>query len=140
MQAVILDSNILVKLVINEPGSDEVRRRVEELLRGGFNLYTVDLALPEALNALWKHAKLNGGLDEGETLNAAEDLVQIYSRLNVLESKVLYREALELAPSLNITVYDALYIAAARKSGAKLYTSDRKLKDAASKYTIIFEP
>ncbi|MEM2687630.1 MAG: hypothetical protein QW796_04705 [Thermoproteota archaeon] len=60
MQPIILDSNILVKLVVNEPGSSEVRKRIEALLEGGFNLYTVDLALPEALNALWKHAELEG--------------------------------------------------------------------------------
>ncbi|MEM2939887.1 MAG: type II toxin-antitoxin system VapC family toxin [Candidatus Bathyarchaeia archaeon] len=140
MQPIILDSNILVKLIVNEPGSSEVRKHIEALLEGGFNLSTIDLALPEALNALWKHAKLSGALDENETLNAAEDLIQIYSRLNIIESKMLYREALEMALNLNITVYDALYIAAARKSGAKLYTADRKLKDAASRYTIILEP
>jgi len=66
--------------------------------------------------------------------------MQIYSRLKIFESKMLYREALKLALSLNITVYDALYMAAARKSGAKLYTADEKLKDVASRYTIIFEP
>ncbi|MEM1538407.1 MAG: type II toxin-antitoxin system VapC family toxin [Candidatus Nezhaarchaeales archaeon] len=96
--------------------------------------------MTEALNALWKHVKLNGDLDESEVLNAAEDLMQIYSRLKIFESKMLYREALKLALSLNITVYDALYMAAARKSGAKLYTADEKLKDVASRYTIIFEP
>ncbi|MEM2687631.1 MAG: type II toxin-antitoxin system VapC family toxin [Thermoproteota archaeon] len=79
-------------------------------------------------------------MDGGEALNAAEDLMQIYSRLVVLESRELHREALELALSLNVTVYDALYVAAARKSGAKLYTADRKLKDTSSRYMIIFEP
>ncbi|MEM2170062.1 MAG: type II toxin-antitoxin system VapC family toxin [Candidatus Bathyarchaeia archaeon] len=132
-----LDSNILVKLVVNEPGSSEVREHMEALLEGGFNLCTVDLALPEALNALWKHVKLEGDLDGDEAMNAAEDLMQVYSRLVVLEFKKLRREALELALSLNITVYDAIYVAAARKLGAKLYTADRKLKDTASKHVII---
>lgn len=50
--------------------------------------------------------KLEGDLDENEALNAAEDLMQIYSRLVVLESKKLYREALELALSLNLKVYE----------------------------------
>ncbi|MBS7611780.1 type II toxin-antitoxin system VapC family toxin [Candidatus Bathyarchaeota archaeon] len=139
MQTVILDSNILVKLVANEPGSDEVRKHIEALLEGGSDLYTVDLALLEALNALWKHAKLSGDLDESEALNASEDLIQIYTRLNILESKMLYREVLELALSLNITVYDALYIAATRKLGAKLYTADRRLRDIASRYAIMLE-
>ncbi|MBS7613186.1 type II toxin-antitoxin system VapC family toxin [Candidatus Bathyarchaeota archaeon] len=139
MQTVILDSNILVKLVANEPGSDEVRKHIEALLEGGSDLYTVDLALLEALNALWKHAKLSGDLDESEALNASEDLIQIYTRLNILESKMLYREVLELALSLNITVYDALYIAATRKLGAKLYTADRRLRDIASRYVIMLE-
>jgi len=75
-------------------------------------------------------------LNGDEALNAAEDLMQVYSRLVVLESKELYREALELALSLNITVYDALYVAAARKLGAKLYTADRKLIDMASRMVI----
>jgi len=57
MQLIILDSNILAKLVVNEPGSSEVRKHIEALLERSFNLCTVDLALPKALNALWKHAK-----------------------------------------------------------------------------------
>lgn len=132
MQSVVLDSSILVKLVVNEPGSDEVRKRVKALLEEGFDLCTVDLALPEALNALWKHAKLRGDLSESEALSAAEDFVQIYRRLVVLRSEVLYREALELALSLGLTVYDALYVAAARRMGARLYAEDRELRDAVS--------
>jgi len=33
LQSIILDSNILVKLVVNEPGSSEVRKYIEALLR-----------------------------------------------------------------------------------------------------------
>ena len=38
MQPIVLDSNILVKLVVNEPGSSEVSEHVEALLEGGFRI------------------------------------------------------------------------------------------------------
>ena len=40
---------------------------------------------------------------------------------------------MDIAISQNLTVHDSLYVAAARKMRAKLYTADRKLFEASRK-------
>mgnify|MGYP000297663756 CR=1 FL=1 len=57
-QTMILDSNVLIKLIVNEPNSEKARRRIREVIEENFSLYTIDIALAESLNALWKHTKI----------------------------------------------------------------------------------
>lgn len=123
----VLDSNILVKLVVTEPGSEQARTTVTRFLERGCSLYTVDLALAESLNALWKHAKMHEDLETEDAKSAAQDLNEIYDKLNVLTTLELSEQALDIALTKNITVYDSLFISAARKLKASLYTADQKL-------------
>ncbi|MBS7658911.1 MAG: type II toxin-antitoxin system VapC family toxin [Candidatus Bathyarchaeia archaeon] len=122
-----LDSNILIKLVINEPGSEKAEKYIKEALRKGCSIYTVDIALAECLNTLWKHAKLHKDLKEEEAKSAAQDLIEIYDKLNIFTTREVFDEATSLALTWNITVYDSIYIAAAKKIKAILYTADQKL-------------
>lgn len=119
-----------MKLVLAEPGSEKVRSRVEKALEEGCSLYAVDMALIEGLNAIWKHAKLYGALNDDEALSAARDLAEIYDNLNILTTRDLLEEAIGLALKRSITVYDSLQVAAARKLKAILYTADQKLYNA----------
>jgi len=119
-----------VKLVLAEPGSKEARATVTGFLREGFSPYTVDLALAESLNALWKHVRLHRDLEAGDAMSAVKDLTVIYDGLKVLTAREISEEAMDLALNKEITVYDSLYIAAARRLKATLYTADRKLYDA----------
>jgi len=129
----VLDSNIIIKLVITEPGSEEVRKFILESLEKGASMYSVDIALAEALNALWKHVSIHRDLKVEDAESAAEDLARIYGKLNIVATGEVSREALKLSLTHNITVYDALYIAAARKLKATLYTADGKLYRVARK-------
>ena len=131
--SLVLDSNILVKLVTSEAGSDEARKTVTASLRDGCTPHTVDAALAEALNALWKHAKIHGDLDAEEALLASQDLLKIWSRLNVIPTSELSKESLDTAVTLNISVYDSLLVAAARKVRARLYTADKRLFEVSRK-------
>ena len=127
MQPLVLDSSILVKLVLAEPGSEKVRSRIGKALEEGCSLYAVDIALIEGLNAIWKHAKLYKALKEGEALSAAKDLAEIYDGLNILTVRELLEEAMKIALKLGITVYDSVQVAAAQRLKATLYTADQKL-------------
>lgn len=131
--SLVLDSNILVKLVTNEAGSGEARESVMESLRDGCSLYTVDAALAEGLNALWKHVKMHGDLEAEEAGLAAQDLSKIWERLNVLSTRELFEEAVDIAITQNVAVYDSIYVAAARKMRAKFFTADKKLFEASRK-------
>lgn len=128
--SLVLDANILVKLVIAEPGSERVRTSITSYLRNGYSLHSLDLGLAESLNALWKHVKIHEDVKTEDARSAVHDLTRIYDGLNILATRDLSKEALDLAFTQNITVYDALYIAAARKLKATLYTADETLYDA----------
>jgi len=128
-----LDSNILVKLVTAEPGSRKAKTTVKDYLKDGYSLYTVDIALAESLNAIWKHVKIHKDLEADEAESVIKDLTRIYDSMNVLTTRVLSKEAAEIALAKDITIYDSLYIAAARKLKATLYTADKKLQNASNK-------
>jgi predicted nucleic acid-binding protein len=117
---------------MNEPGSKEARATVASVLKKGYILYTVDLALTEGLNVIWKHMNILKDLKREEANPAAEDLTRIYDGLNIIAAREITAEAMHVALTQNITVYDALYIAAAQKMNGTLYTADQKLHEAAN--------
>jgi len=129
----ILDSNVLIKLIVNEPNSEKARRRIREVIEENFSLYTIDIALAESLNALWKHVKLHRDLQKREAESAAKDLKELYDSLNVITTRELLDESVETALTWDITVYDSLYVAAAKKLRATLYTADQKLYNVSKK-------
>jgi predicted nucleic acid-binding protein len=92
----------------------------------------VDLALAEGLNAIWKHTNILKDLKMEEADPAVDDLTRIYDGLNTIAAREITAEAMHVALTQNITVYDALYIAAAQKNNSTLYTADQKLCNAAN--------
>ena len=93
----------------------------------------MDIALAESLNALWKHVKLHRDLQKREAESAAKDLKELYDSLNVITTRELLDEAVETALTWDITVYDSLYVTAAKKLRATLYTADQKLYNVSKK-------
>ena len=125
-----------MKLVTDEPGSREARKTIKSYLKDGYSLYTVDIALAESLNAIWKHARIHKDLEMGEAESSIQDLTKIYDAMNILETRELSNEAVEIALTKDITIYDSLYIAAAMKLKATLYTADQKLCNASKKLVL----
>jgi len=118
-----------VKLVVTEPGSEEARTSITNFLGKGYSLYSVDVALAESLNALWKHVKVHRDLKMEDARSAVQDLTRIYDKLNIITTREVSEEAADIALTQNITIYDSVYIAASRKLKATLYTADRRLHD-----------
>jgi predicted nucleic acid-binding protein len=128
--SLLLDSSILVKLVVEEPSSHQARERVKESLKLGCILFTVDVALPEVLNALWKHVKIHGDLEADEAERAADDLMLLWDRMRILPSREVSSEALRIAFEKGLSVYDSLFLAASEKTRSKLITADKRLYEA----------
>ncbi|MGA3192630.1 MAG: type II toxin-antitoxin system VapC family toxin [Candidatus Bathyarchaeia archaeon] len=129
----ILDSNIIIKLVMNEPGSKRARATITNLLKKGYTLYTVDIALAGGLNAIWKHTNIHKDLRPEETNPTIDDLTKIYDGLGILTTRELKEATTEIALTQNITIYDSLYVAATQKLNGTLYTADQKLHNTANK-------
>jgi len=113
--------------VLNESDSSEVRAEITNFLKKGYSLYTVDIALAECLNAIWKHTNLLKDLSPKEASLAIEDLTKLYDDLVIAPTRELKDQAMHIAITQNIPVYDALFIAAAQKTSATLLTADKKL-------------
>jgi len=113
------------RIVLKEEGWESVPLTTETA--------TLDYALVEALNAIWK-AVIQKRLDEGDAKERAEALKYFGKGLLLFEAKNYLGRGLEIALSEKITVYDALYIALAENLRAELYTSDTRQFEAAKKY------
>jgi predicted nucleic acid-binding protein len=129
----ILDSNIIVKLVINEGDLKQTKAEIQAAIKKGYVLCTVDFALTECLNVIWKHANLLHDLEDYSA--TVQDLLAIYDDLTIIPARTITEETINIATTKNISAYDATYIAATQKLGGKLYTTDKKLATTANTIT-----
>ncbi|QOJ79107.1 type II toxin-antitoxin system VapC family toxin [Infirmifilum lucidum] len=133
---ILVDASFLVKVLLEEEGSDRAREVLRKALEAGERILTVDTALPEALNALWKHRVLLKDLDEGECRSAVGELTELWSRLDVIPSSDVARDAFEIAVRDGITVYGALYLAASILRNSSLATFDEVLREKALEHGV----
>jgi len=122
---IVIDASALAKVVLKEEGWESVPLTTKTA--------TLDYALVEALNAIWK-AVIQKRLDEGDAKERSEALKYFGKGLLLFKAKNYLGRGLEIALSEKITVYDALYIALAEELGAELCTSDTRQFEAAKKY------
>ena len=76
----------------------------------------MDIALAECLNVIWKHTNQLKDLEPKQAILAIEDLTKLYDDLSITPTRELKDAAMQIAITLNITVYDALFIAAHKKT------------------------
>ena len=116
----VVDSSVIARFLLKEAGWESIKLILLE------RPYTLDLAVKEAANAIWRRARLLRDISPSKALTLLNDLLEL--RRHVLriddQSQYLLR-ALEIALNQGITVYDALFIAQASARKAKLVTSDR---------------
>ena len=120
-----------MKLVLNEADSKEARASLANALKRGYILHTVDIALAEGLNVIWKHTNVIKDLKAEEAVPAVEDLVRVYDGLRIVTAREVAEETARFALTHNVTVYDSLYVAATQKLNGTLYTADQKLRNTA---------
>lgn len=120
-----IDSSSLVKFFSREEGWD----RVAEVLREG--VITLDLGIKEVANALWKKA-LKNEISFSVAREIVKDLAE-EKAIPVVDQARFTAEAFALAVSEKITVYDALFIVAAKRLGKELVTSDKKQAEVAAR-------
>ncbi|MCX8184131.1 MAG: type II toxin-antitoxin system VapC family toxin, partial [Crenarchaeota archaeon] len=98
----VIDTTIIAAYVLKEPGWEKLSSLLTRAV-------TVDMAVKESLNAVWKtYAR---GLISGESAKTkAKALLELAeSGLEIVDEKTLFKRAFEIACSENLSVYDALF-------------------------------
>ncbi len=126
----VVDASSLAKYILREEGWRGVREHLAE------EPLSLDLALAEISNAIWKHHILFKRASREEAEVMFEALRRLGEDVLTLEPFGRYlRRAVEIAVEEAISVYDALYLAQAEKIGV-LVTSDSAQAEAARRLGI----
>ena len=127
----VIDSSALAVFLLKEEGW----KRIREILRE--KPYTIELAVKEAANSIWKRVKLLKDIDENKALILLGDLLKLRRvALRIEPQDVYLTQALEIALKNDATIYDALFIAQALAKKAILVTSDKKQAEIANRLGI----
>ncbi len=115
----VIDASSLAKYILRENNWEKVREYLVD------ESYSLTLALAEVSNAVWKHHVIYREISH-------EEAKIMFDALKKLKDVVVFEpfesyldDALEISLEERITVYDALYLAQAKKLG-NLLTSDEK--------------
>ncbi len=100
---------------------------------------TIDLARYEALNAIWKEARLLRRIDEKTAREYVSVLSKVFRVIKRLSIEGNEDEVFKLALREGLTVYDASYLYIAIRDGLILVTDDKKLLDRASRYVNVMD-
>jgi len=127
----VIDSSALAVFLLKEEGWKRIREIVRE------KPYTIELAVKEAANSIWKRVKLLKDIDENKALILLGDLLKLRRvALRIEPQDVYLTQALEIALKNDATIYDALFIAQALAKKAILVTSDKKQAEIANRLGI----
>ena len=134
---IIVDANVIVKLALEEMHSHEARKFIYKiLLNGKEEITTVDIALAESLNALWKHNAVIKDLTNKKFELATNEILEFWGNLDKIPSDSIANEAIKVAQRCNLTIYDSLYAAASLQYKSPLFTFDRAVKEKAKRLGI----
>ncbi|HUW21549.1 MAG TPA: type II toxin-antitoxin system VapC family toxin [Candidatus Bathyarchaeia archaeon] len=121
MIKIVLDTSVIVKWFSQEKEADKAEELLCDLREEKVQILLPELVKYELANALLKGKKLNS--------SQAQKALAIFYRLPVLyisESESLAFSSYKMAQDLNITYYDACFLALARAEKAVLVTANPK--------------
>ena len=123
----VLDCSVALKWFFQEPLSDVATRLLEQLQRGDAELVAPDCIVAE-LGHSCRKLVLGRKLSAEESYAAIEEFASL--PIALVPSRVLARQAMELAIQHLGTFYDALYIALAERESLKVITADDRMANA----------
>jgi predicted nucleic acid-binding protein len=118
----VVDASVVTKWFIVEPDSDEAIGLRDDFATGRIKLTVPTLLFYEVVNAL----RFSGVLKENELGLAAKSLSRYQFGMWRPRGKLLELSA-ELSLKEDLTVYDACYVALARRIDSKVITEDQEL-------------
>lgn len=130
----VIDSSTLAKFLLRESGWE----RVKGILTG--KPYTLDLAVKEVANAIWRRVTLMGDVSLEKAPVILGDLLELRRvALRVEPQDPYLGQALRIAIENRVTVYDSLFIAQALAKKAALTTSDERQGRVAERLNVKVE-
>jgi len=124
----VLDSGVIAAIFFPEELTAKAIKKITWL-----DCVTVDLALAEVANVAAKRILSGEGNPEDVKEMLRDTTVFIQDLCETIPSGQLIPPALDLACALNISLYDALFVAAAVRERGELFTADKELSSAARK-------
>ncbi|MGH6895199.1 MAG: type II toxin-antitoxin system VapC family toxin [Geminicoccaceae bacterium] len=124
MSRIVVDASVAVKWVLREEHGATARRVLSTR-----QLLAPHLLWAEVGNTLWKrHRRRESSLEEARRMLA--DIREL--QVTTFAHWPLLPAALDLAMSLDQTVYDCLYLALAEQRNSVMVTADRRFHEAVS--------
>ena len=128
----VVDASVAIKLFLTEPLSDRADALFDHLANSPpARFYVPDLFFAECANILWKYVRHFGYSPDAARQNLS-DLLHLPFRL--ASTADLVEDALNLAVTHDITIYDAVYVALGARLSLPVVTADealvRRLTDA----------
>jgi predicted nucleic acid-binding protein len=115
----VIDSSVLTKYLLKEKNWEKIHEILLE------RPYTLDLAMKEVANAIWKRVFLLKDMDIKRAFMILNDLFDM-KLLRVEPQDNYLKLAFEIAINTGTALYDSLFIAQAFSKNAILITADKK--------------
>ncbi len=130
MSIFVVDASLVIKWFVPEIHSEAARR----WLGASHDYVAPDLLFSEAGNAVWKKVRRKE-LDTDEGRQLAADLLQV--AVETVATRSLLQDALALALTANISVYDAMYLTLAVRLETAVVTGDDRFVDKIAGYPLL---
>lgn len=132
-KTIVIDASVVAKWLLPDEQDNAAADRIKEDLAERTLLIAVPVFIFYEVNNLLKSAALSSRVDPQKAAAAYEGFLNL--ELSVYSSKEILKNTLEQAFKLDVSSYDASYIALAEYLQIPFYTADEKLiKKSRSKW------
>lgn len=132
-KTIVIDASVVAKWLLPDEQDNAAAGRIKEDLVDRTLLVAVPVFIFYEVNNLLKSAALSSRIDIQKAVEAYEGFLNL--ELSVYSSKEILKNTLDKAFKLDISSYDASYIALAEYLQIPFYTADEKLiKKSESKW------